>query len=150
MPRKRTSPTTPKPERGYTGRSGHFRDRTGERVGRLVVIGWAGFLRRRSHWECLCDCGRSVTTDLLARRSCGCLRAEYAALGQQRGGQARRANSARHGSLGGPQGTISELAALFHVKQKTMAYRVKNWPPERWGLKPRGSFKFKNQKKEKK
>lgn len=50
-------------------------DLTGERFGKLVVRKWLG----RSHWLCLCDCGREtkVLTANLKRdntRSCGCIR----------------------------------------------------------------------------
>lgn len=50
-------------------------DLTGLRYGKLVVKEWVG----RSHWICLCDCGREtrVLTANLSRgntTSCGCLR----------------------------------------------------------------------------
>jgi hypothetical protein len=143
--RPRISPT--RPERGYTGRSGHFRDKTGERVGRLIVVGWAGFLRRRSYWECLCDCGRSVTSHLLTARSCGCLQEEAWARGRERGAARKRSSGQIYRLADGSTATVAQLAAMFHVKQNTMAHRVKNWPPERWGIKPRGSFKFKRRKR---
>lgn len=153
MPRRKTSPTALRPERRYTGKSGHFRDRTGERVGRLVVIGWAGFVtgsHSRSHWDCLCDCGKPVKTDLLQRRSCGCLQEEGWARGRAKGAARKGSSGQIYRLTDGSTATITQLAAMFHVKRNTMRLRVKNWPPERWGLKPRGSFKFKNRKKEKK
>ena len=146
--RPRISPT--RLERGYTGRSGHFRDKTGERVGRLVVIGWAGFRKgkhSRSMWECLCDCGRSVTSHLLTAKSCGCLQEEAWARGREKGAARKRSSGQIYRLADGSTATIAQLAALFHVKQNTMAHRLKYWPPERWGLKPRGSFKFKRRKR---
>lgn len=63
------------------------RDLTGERFGRLVVVGPAVLSQvlvsqhRRTHWRCRCDCGteRIVQTGNLTHgntRSCGCLRKE--------------------------------------------------------------------------
>ena len=116
----------------------------------MVVIGWAGFLRRRSYWECLCDCGKAVTSHLLTAKSCGCLQAEVRARGRAKGAARKRSSGQIYRLADGSTATITQLAAMFHVKRDTMRLRVKNWPPERWGLKPRGSFKFKNRKKEKK
>ncbi len=54
-----------------------FKNRTGERHGRLTVLAYAG----GKQWQCRCDCGRelSVRSTNLASgntRSCGCLQAE--------------------------------------------------------------------------
>lgn len=49
-------------------------DRTGQRFGRLVVLG-----REGERWRCRCDCGRITTvarTSILGRKSCGCLKIE--------------------------------------------------------------------------
>ena len=63
----------------------HFKDLTGERFGRLVVIGVSrrvkGGKRERYYWKCKCDCGRikEVRTDCLTGglvQSCGCLKKE--------------------------------------------------------------------------
>ena len=59
-----------------------FKDLTGLRFGKLIVLGSAGRAKRRLLWECLCDCGRSkivsskklLRKDRLPTRSCGCLR----------------------------------------------------------------------------
>jgi hypothetical protein len=57
-----------------------FRDRSGERYGRLLVIRLDGFRDDRSFWVCRCDCGRQVTRRLSVllggQQSCGCLRHE--------------------------------------------------------------------------
>lgn len=63
-------PTT----RGFVNRLGH-------RVGRLVVIGYAGRIRRMSRWLCRCDCGRTAIVSGAHlnpgyTQSCGCLRRE--------------------------------------------------------------------------
>lgn len=54
--------------------SGKPVDRTGQRVGRLTLIEYAG----KKRWKCLCDCGNEVIveTHSLTRgrtKSCGCL-----------------------------------------------------------------------------
>ena len=62
---------------------GKFKDRTGDRVGRLIVesffykqIG----KRKRIYWHCVCDCGGTVDVEAgnLGRKvkSCGCLQKE--------------------------------------------------------------------------
>lgn len=58
-----------------------FIDRTGDRYGRLLVMGRARSRSRRVAWLCRCDCGTEVEVrgDLLIRgntRSCGCLQRE--------------------------------------------------------------------------
>lgn len=68
--------------------AGNFKDRTGERHGRLVVV--APFHRRKLSgkkvvdWACRCDCGgesRVAGADLASGKvvSCGCYRAENTA-----------------------------------------------------------------------
>jgi hypothetical protein len=56
-------------------------DMSGQRFGKLVVVGYAGSKFRgraaRASWHCLCDCGAStISTDAKLRqgvaRSCGC------------------------------------------------------------------------------
>lgn len=55
-------------------------DLTGERFGRLLVLGRVGSQAKSGNalWRCRCDCGRETTsagTDLRRRtRSCGCLK----------------------------------------------------------------------------
>jgi hypothetical protein len=62
-------------------------DRTGQRFGRLLVIG-RGTLRYAKHacWTCKCDCGKEITSTsqgLISGRyvSCGCSRKEKMKLG---------------------------------------------------------------------
>lgn len=64
-----------------------FRDLTGLRFGRLVVLGldeeYCKKYKRRSYWRCKCDCGgyTTVTTSHLLNghsKSCGCLARETA------------------------------------------------------------------------
>lgn len=56
----------------------NFKDRTGERVGRLVVIERAENDKHgSSQWLCKCDCGGQVVVSLNGgAKSCGCLRKE--------------------------------------------------------------------------
>lgn len=61
-----------------------FKDRTGQRFGRLLVTGPAVRKARRVYWTCRCDCGneRVVFAGSLGSglsRSCGCLRSELTA-----------------------------------------------------------------------
>ena len=59
-----------------------FKDRTGDKYGRLTVISHSGKDHRGKHlWLCLCECGNEkvVVSDNLSSgksNSCGCLRAE--------------------------------------------------------------------------
>lgn len=59
-----------------------FRDRAGEKYGRLTVIEHVGFANGMSTWRCECDCGNRMVVRLSTLqgkgpRSCGC--AQYAA-----------------------------------------------------------------------
>lgn len=59
-------------------------DMTGQRFGRLMVLGRESFRSGKTKWQCQCDCGQStvVIGQLLRNgktRSCGCLRADRAA-----------------------------------------------------------------------
>lgn len=62
-----------------------LKDLTGQRFGRLVVVGRAGSgKQKRATWECRCDCGKIhvvVSSYLLngTTKSCGCLRREQVA-----------------------------------------------------------------------
>jgi len=60
-----------------------FKDLTGQRFGRLVVVGLAGYKQYKAYraffWHCLCDCG--VEKNIMGGKlmhgdshSCGCLR----------------------------------------------------------------------------
>lgn len=58
-----------------------FKDLTGQRFGRLVVLGYAGSKGRHSAFLCKCDCGNGkiINGDSLRRgvsKSCGCLHRE--------------------------------------------------------------------------
>lgn len=62
-----------------------FKDRIGDKYGRLMVVSHAGKDHRNKHlWLCLCDCGNEkvVVSDNLSSgksNSCGCLKAEFLA-----------------------------------------------------------------------
>lgn len=56
-----------------------LKDLTGQKFGRLTVLGRAANKGRRTMWECLCDCGnvKNIVADSLQcgkSRSCGCLK----------------------------------------------------------------------------
>lgn len=66
---------------------GKIQDLTGQRFGRLTVIGVGEkppeSKRRRTYWLCTCECGKTVAvaSDKLIRgdtKSCGCLKSELA------------------------------------------------------------------------
>lgn len=65
----------------------HFKDMTGQRIGRLVVVARDenGDKRNGAKWVCLCDCGNfAVITGGHLRAgtsSCGCMAREWAARG---------------------------------------------------------------------
>lgn len=57
-------------------------DLTGKKFGRLTVVSENGKRNGRTHWDCLCDCGRQSIIDGSKLRSghtksCGCLKKEY-------------------------------------------------------------------------
>ena len=63
----------------------NFRNLTGERFGRVVVLSYEGLVRERrdSLYKCRCDCGEVFVTAARslksgACRSCGCIRKEKA------------------------------------------------------------------------
>lgn len=63
----------------------HYKDLTGQKFGRLTVIGIADTPTRKTYWYCKCDCGniKKVRSDSLqcgAIRSCGCLKKEQEAI----------------------------------------------------------------------
>ena len=79
----------------------NFRNLTGERFGRVVVLSYEGLVRDRrdSLYKCRCDCGTVFVTAARslkqgACRSCGCIRKEKA------------------------------LATLESIKRRTVAVRV--------------------------
>ena len=58
---------------------GVFTDLTGQRFGRLTVIGLESKGSGRARWRCLCDCGNQCvcrTDAFKTQRSCGCIRQE--------------------------------------------------------------------------
>lgn len=63
--------------RNRTVRQPWIIDMTGQRFGRLVVVGFVGKQERQLRWRCRCDCGNEhITTRQMLRvgdcRSCGC------------------------------------------------------------------------------
>lgn len=54
----------------------NFRDRTGDVLGRLTVLGFKESFEKKSYWYCLCSCGAITvlsTSGLHKTQSCGCL-----------------------------------------------------------------------------
>ena len=53
-------------------------DLTGQKFGRLTVLSFSEYIKRRAHWNCLCDCGnekviRGSSLKSGHTTSCGCL-----------------------------------------------------------------------------
>lgn len=60
----------------------NFIDKTGRTYGKLTVISKYGTIRKRTIWNCLCECGNTVKVDGSNlennTRSCGCSKYEHA------------------------------------------------------------------------
>jgi hypothetical protein len=97
-------------------------DRTGQRFGRLTVMrfigtgqDWVGL------WECLCDCGKTITArsnNLTSgtTKSCGCLKMEILL-----------ARSTKHGLSGG-HGHYTRLYQIWlHMRCRCLSKRSKDW-----------------------
>jgi hypothetical protein len=74
---------------------GLFIDMTGQRFGRLVVLGLAERLKSSIRWTCKCDCGgvcvaRGVHLRDEHTRSCGCLQKDLTATANTTHGHAPR------------------------------------------------------------
>lgn len=58
----------------------NIKDITGQKFGRITVIGFAEIRNRKTYWNCICDCGtkKEFRGDGLKRgvSSCGCARAD--------------------------------------------------------------------------
>ena len=73
-----------------------FKDRTGERFGRLTVLSRANDYVSKNNvhhvrWNCICDCGNTITVDVTRlvtghTKSCGCLREEKLSNGNPKHG----------------------------------------------------------------
>jgi hypothetical protein len=62
-------------------RANGFIEMSGQKYGRLSVIAYAGSLKKKARWECLCDCGSAYVAighDLRSGNtsSCGCIHRE--------------------------------------------------------------------------
>lgn len=94
---------------------------SGQRFGRLVVIGLSGIdARRESVWGCVCDCGAACLRmgkhlQDGSTKSCGCLKAEN-----------KPPSNLRHGALSGGRKTpeYHSWAAMMErcYRQKTRGY----------------------------
>ncbi len=106
--------------------SGHpikpkYKDRTGERFGRLIVVSYAGPDKvGNARWHCRCDCGNEVAAVFVKAlktgntRSCGCLRIEAV--------QARSTHGATRGGKRMP-----EYYSYKHMIQRCTNTKNKNW-----------------------
>lgn len=95
-------------------------DLTGKRFGKLVVIGLAGIVNRKTQWTAVCDCGNKTivagsTLNCGNTKSCGCLRREI--------GLINGANRKTHGMSKTP--TYSSWKAMHSrcYKKSDISYR---------------------------
>ena len=73
-----------------------LQDLTGKRFGSLVVIGRAPTVKKRTMWECKCDCGKRVFKEAYSlktgeTKSCGCLRRDSASINSRTHGMTKTA-----------------------------------------------------------
>ena len=104
-----------------TKRHANFKDRTGQRHGKLVVIGVSHFKNHKTWWKCLCDCGNTaiVVGQNLSRPhtlSCGCHKLARIS-----------ASHTTHGKRGTP-----EYATWGSIKNRCTNPNQENY--ERYGL----------------
>src|ERR1700690_436585 len=96
-------------------------DLTGQRFGRLLVLGRAGNKAGHALWECRCTCGGLATVAGYQLRrggtkSCGCLHREVTA----------RGSNLKHGrTIGGPS---REYRAWYGMIQRTPKPKKKKFP----------------------
>ncbi len=84
-------------------------DLIGKRFGRLIVVNY----RDRSHWHCLCDCGKKIVVrgaDLKSKntQSCGCLRKDMLTT---------------HGLTGHPLGSVRKDMIRRCYTKKSKAFK---------------------------
>lgn len=80
-------------------------DLTGQKFGRLTVLGQADKIGGKTAWLCQCSCGNSINTTSNSLRggkttSCGCVRKEHASSQAKSAGIARGKQLLRHGQSG--------------------------------------------------
>jgi hypothetical protein len=104
-----------------------FRDLSGQRIGRLLVIRDSGKRHKKSGaklWQCRCDCGRTklIETSCLTRKegtlSCGCLFVERLA-------QLNRTHGAR--SIGVPPGVKRAYSSWANMKTRCTNPNFREW-----------------------
>lgn len=96
-----------------------FQNLTGQRSGRLTVLGFAG-TKKRTTWFCECECGKIVRVTGLHlstqhTKSCGCLNAEKAST-----------LNLRHGETKGGRVT-PEFRAFAHAKDRCESLTNKSY-----------------------
>ncbi len=97
-----------------------YKDITGERFGRLVIVSFSHISNKRTYWNCICDCGKTKLTQGCTLRcghtkSCGCLKAEMC---RERG---RRYNQT-HG-----QSLTPEWKAWSSMRMRCNCQTNQNW-----------------------
>lgn len=105
-----------RPNHGVRGR---FVDLTGERFGKLTVVGRGKNIHHYAMWLCECDCGRQceVRSDALKNgntKSCGCLRGQKSILSRTQRSITYKGNTF----------TIAEWAKRTGVSYQTLYKRL--------------------------
>lgn len=98
-----------------------IKDLTGHRFGRLIVKGQIQSDQHHTQWECLCDCGRTVTLDrqnLRSAKSCGCYRRER-----------RRTELITHGLSRTKSGSHTRLYDIWRgMKKRCLNPKIESYP----------------------
>lgn len=88
-----------------------YHDRTGERYGRLLIVGYEGTKNHSRVWKCKCDCGKTVCVSWKSiqqnhRTSCGCRQEET-----------RKSYGGRAGANRKPVGESAFNQLIFNYKK---------------------------------
>lgn len=105
-----------------------LKDRSGEKTGRLMIIGYAPRIRGRVSYWCRCECGNVISapgSDLLPGhvQSCGCLHAEMSS--KANAARAKHGH-ARHGR-NEPVKTTPEYRSWNSMKQRCRLPTMPNY-----------------------
>lgn len=78
-----------------------FKNLTGMKFGRFIIVSYAGKRGRQPYWNCMCECGTSKTVHgghlkEGRSRSCGCLNSETQRISFEKHGGASLIKAQRH------------------------------------------------------
>lgn len=89
-----------------------LKDLSGQKFGKLTIISYHGIINRKSHWNCICDCGITCVKNGNSLKfghikSCGCLRGAH--------GESNKNKT-------------KEYSSWLHAKGRCTNHKNKNWP----------------------